>query len=188
MEIELDNIEQFSIPLTEFIGKWIFTDENGDLASKEHQDQIWVLTKEAAQFLWNSESKFGIICSEKYFKNISVFDSRFSNNKEVKKYLYNLGIPFKQKVFISMQPDFGFVLTWKMVIKYSHNLFWANDQTVWDKTLNWKMEFHHDGEFTYGKDYIFDGQAEKLKQKEIIDKTLKEIEERKKNSSSQQKI
>jgi hypothetical protein len=93
--------------------------------------------------------------------------------------LYNLGIPFGQKVFISQNPDIGFVLTWKMVIKYSHRLFWANDQTVWDKTMNWKLEFHHDGEFTFGKDLIYDGQIEMHKNKEMLQTALKEMEERK---------
>lgn len=188
MKIDLENIEQSSISLKEFDRKWLFTDEDGNLASKEHQDQIFILTKEASIFLWDVESEYGILSSEKYFKNISNFDSSFSDNKEIKKYLYNLGVPFDHKVFISMQPTSGFVLTWKMVIKYSHRIFWANDQTVWDKTLNWKLEFHHDGEFTFGKDYIFNGQADKLRQQEIIDKTLKEIEERKRNSSSQHMV
>jgi hypothetical protein len=99
------------------------------------------------------------------------------------KSIYNLGIPFSQKVYIAQQPDTAFVLTWKMVIKYSHRLFWANDQTVWDKTLNWKLEFHHDGEFTFGKDLIYDGQLEMQKNKVKLETALKEMEERKKRNS-----
>ncbi len=176
MNLSLDNIEEFKVPLNTFISKWLFTDENNKLASKEHQDQIFPLGKEAANFLWNYEMKIGIECSKKYFKNVSTFESAFFDNSSIKKYLYNLGIPFGQKVFMAMQPDTGFVLTWKMVIKYSHRLFWANDQSVWDRTLNWKLEFHHDGEFTYGKDLIYDGQLEMQK----LQAALKEMEIRKK--------
>lgn len=179
MNVSLDNIEEFKVPLNEYISKWLFTDENDQLASIEHQDQIFLLTKEAANFLWDYETKLGIQCSHKYYKTVTTYNSSFDEGQTIKKYLYNLGIPFSQKVFIAQQPDIGFVLTWKMVIKYAHRLFWANDQIVWDKSLNWKLEFHHDGEFTFGKDMIYDGQIEMQKNKEKMEKALKEMEERK---------
>jgi len=154
MLIDLDNIVQFSIPMDEFKGNWLFTDENNIPASEEHQDQIRILTTEAAEFLWNFEMSSVLVCSEENYKDITVFDSQYSNQKKIKIYLYDLGIPFKQKVFMPMQPHTGFVLTWKMVIKYAHTLFSASDQAVWDKTLNWKLEYHHDGEFAFGKNVI----------------------------------
>lgn len=175
MAVSLDNIEQFNIPLEDYISKWIFMDENNKLASKEHQDQIYPLTTQAANFIWDYQFKIGIESSEKYFKEISTFDSEFSDQQIIKKYLFNLGIPFDQKIFIAQQPDTAFVLTWKMVIKYSHNLFFAYDQIVWDKTLNWQLEYHHDGKFTFGKDLIYDGQIQMLKNKELMEKLLKEI-------------
>jgi len=183
MKINLENILQFTIPFCDYKGNWIFRDENDELASKEHQDQILILNKEASNYLWDFEMGLNIDCSEKYFNQISRFDCGFKNVNQIKKYLYNLGIPFGQHVFISMQPDFGFLLTWKMVIKYSHNLFNCYDQSVWDKTLNWRLEYHHDELFTFGKDYIYDAQSEMIKRQEIINKTLKDIELR--NSSSQ---
>jgi hypothetical protein len=179
MTVVLDNIEEFKVPLHEYISKWIFTDENDQLASKEHQDQIFPLTKEAANYLWEYELKLGIQSTEKYFKTVKTFNCNYSDQATIRKYLYNLGIPFRQKVFIAQQPDTGFVLTWKMVIKYSHRLFWANDQTVWDRTLNWKLEFHHDGEFSFGKDLIFDGQLEMLRSNEKLNSALKDMEARK---------
>ena len=179
MSITLDNIEEFQVPFDECIFKWIFTDENDQLPSKEHQDQIFLLTKEAANFLWDYEMKLGILSSDKFYKTVTIFDSAFSDQQTIKKYLYNLGIPFTQKVFIAQQPDTAFVLTWKMLIKYSHRLFWANDQSVWDKTLNWKLEFHHDGEFSFGKDLIYEGQLEMQKNKEKLETALKEMNERK---------
>ena len=59
-------------------------------------------------------------------------------------------------------------------------MFFAHDQAVWDNSLNWKLEFHHDGEFTFGKDLIYDGQLEMQKSKEKLENALKEMEERKK--------
>ncbi len=121
----------------------------------EHKDQIIVLNKEASLFLWKFESESKIVCFKQYFKSVATFKGASVDHQAIKKYLYQLGIPFGQKVFVAFQPDNGFVLTWKMVIKYSQHLFWAHDQTVWDKTMNWRLEYHHDGEFTFGKDLIY---------------------------------
>jgi hypothetical protein len=179
MNISLDNIEQFSVPLENYIANWIFKDESGKFTIPEHKDQIVALTKEAANFLWNYEMNLGISCTDKFFKTISKFDSSTSDQQIIKKYLYNLGIPFSQKVIISMQPEFGFILTWKMVIKYSQNLFFAHDLFVHDKTLNWGLEFSHDDLFTYGKDFIYDGQQVMTDNVEKLNKALQEMEQRK---------
>lgn len=157
-KITLENIEQFSVPLDDHVVKWMFIDEQEESTPAGHKDQIFPLTEQAARYLWNFEMQLGIDCSEKYFKTITTFDSSSADKATVKKYLYNLGIPFSQKVFIAMQPDLGFVMTWKMVIKYAHHLFFASDQIVRDKTLNWVLQFHHDDVYTFGKDYIFDEQ------------------------------
>jgi hypothetical protein len=45
MKVSLDNIEEFKVPLVNYISKWLFTDENDRLASEEHQDQIFPLTR-----------------------------------------------------------------------------------------------------------------------------------------------
>ncbi len=179
MDITLDNLEQFSVPLDDYFAKWIFTDENEKPASDEHKEQIFPLTEDAAKFLWDFDMQLGIDCTEKYFKTITTFDCSLSDHDTIKKYLYNLGIPFSQKVFIAMQPDTGFVLTWKMVIKYSRNLFSTHDQVVRDRTFDWSLEFHHDCLFTFGKGNIFDGQEEMQRNKDKVDIALKEMEERK---------
>lgn len=183
MSVSLENIEEFSVPLEEYGPRWFFTDENRELATQEHRDQICPLTKEAAQFLWDYERSLDIDCSPRFFKTVSVYNSAFADQQAIKKYLYNLGIPFSQKVFIAYQPGTGFVLTWKMVVKYAHRLFWANDQIVWDKTLNWRLEFHHDGEFRFGKDLIYDGQQEVLRNKAKLRIALEAMEARRRRNS-----
>lgn len=119
----ITDLENYSVPLEASIYNWYFLDDAKQLPSQEYQDQFFSLTKEAANFLWDYERKLSIECSAKFFKTVEVYDCRWDNNQVIKKYLYNLGIPFDQKVFISMQPDTGFVLTWKMVIKYSDKIF-----------------------------------------------------------------
>lgn len=182
MKITLQNIEHFSVPLDDYIAKWIFTNENGQLASDEHRDQLFPLTEEAAKFLWDYEMQLGLECSEKYFKTISTFDSSLADQTTIKKYLYNLGIPFSQKVFISMQPTLGFVITWKMVIKYAHNLFFGFDLVVRDRTLNWALQFNHNNIFTFGKNLIFDAHVEMQRNKEKIDQALRKMEKRRRKA------
>lgn len=169
MEITLDNIEQFSVPLDDYFAKWIFTDEHNKLASDEHKDQIFALNEKAAKFLWDFDMQLGIDFTEKYFKKITTFDSSCVDHTAIKKYLYNLGIPFERKVFMATQPNLGYILTWKMVIKYSHNLFFAYDQVIRDRTMNWALQFDHNDLFTFGKDYIYNAQSELLQKKELID-------------------
>ena len=46
--------------------------------------------------------------------------------------------------------------TWKMVVKYSPDIFFGNDVIVFDKTLNWCLfYFHHDHLF-FGRDNVYD--------------------------------
>ena len=151
MRIELKNLPEHSISMEESIFNWMFNDIDGNLPSAEHLDRIFILNKDAAKFLWEIEMNARIICYDLYFNDIEEYNSEYADNDVVKKYLYNLGIPFQQKVFMALQPTCGFVRSWKMVIKYAHQLFFTNDQSVWDDTFNWKLEFHHDGMFTFGK-------------------------------------
>ena len=119
MKFDLENIGQNSIPFMEDDGNWIFRGENDKLAPVQHQDQIKFLDNEASKFLWDFEMTLNIDCTKKSFNQIEKFDTAYKTEKEIKKDLYNLGIPFKQIVFIAIQPGFGLQLTWKMVIKYS---------------------------------------------------------------------
>jgi hypothetical protein len=170
--ITLDNIEKFIIPLQEHSMKYFFETDNKELPSPEHLDQIYPLTKEASVFLWDFESKIRIHSFypeiKKYFRDVEQFSSGESTESEVKKWLYQRGLPFNNKVFISLQPDYGLALTWKMVIHYSSRLFFGHDLTVWDRTINWGLYFHHDDIFHFGKNRIYDGQEEQIKLNELI--------------------
>jgi hypothetical protein len=164
MELDFDNIIKFSLPLDTDTINQFFVDEDGKMPAKEHEDQIFVFKNEASKFLWDFEHKVSRLESNpKFYKTITSFNSDGKSMSEIKKYLYNLGIPFSNWVFIAEQPNLGFMLTWKMVIKYCSGLFFDDYQQIWDKTLNWKLEYNH-GQFTYGKDLIFnsDNEADKI--------------------------
>ncbi|MDT7833131.1 hypothetical protein RQM59_12110 [Flavobacteriaceae bacterium S356] len=156
-EITLDNVEDFCVPLESHPLNWKFEDEGGYI-SEEFKDQIIPLDSKAAKFLWDFESTqrhLGNIPKIKdYYKSTLEFYSGSSTNQEVKKWLYNLGVAFDQKVFWVDQPQWGFILTWKMIIKFSDDLFFGSDAVIWDRTLNWCLNYDHNDAFYFGKDRI----------------------------------
>ncbi len=182
-KITLENVHTFSIPLSEHPLKWKLEDDDTEL-SAEFEDQIIALTADASKFLWNFES------TQRYLGSISAIGKYFNEQDElsfgenesqkVKKWLYEKGIPFDQKVFWITQPDSGFILTWKMVIKFSDDIFFGSDEVIWDKTLNWCLIFDHNDIFYFGKNRNFNAE----KHSEEIDGIKKLIDENNKNAST----
>ncbi|NOQ71759.1 MAG: hypothetical protein GQ574_07155 [Crocinitomix sp.] len=177
MMTELSNITNGSMPLHEHPLRWLFEDSQGKLPANEHLDQIFALDANASKALWDFEDQIKINNfdpeSKKYFEDYEKFSFGEEMEKEVKKWLFNQKLKFNSLVYMTFQPDTAFVMTWKMAIHYSANLFSAYDLVVWDKTLNWALYYHHNDVFHFAQNRIYDGQEEKLKS----DKLLKEINE-----------
>ncbi|MCR6639724.1 MAG: hypothetical protein NVV82_12265 [Sporocytophaga sp.] len=164
----------------------MFLDNETSSISDEHKDQIFALNSQAANFLWNVESQFKIFGKEffqgEFFQDNIKWNSEDKSDQEIKKWLYNLSIPFSNKVFVSIQPAWGFIMTWKMVIKNHDGLFRANDQTIWDKTLNWGLAYDHNDEFYFGKNRIYNSDIESEKLAEhnrMIQEAMEQIEKNK---------
>ncbi len=178
--ITLENIEEFSVPLDEHLGRWMFEDAEKNIII-EHKDQIIALNRAASKVLWDLEMQFNIFGKEffegTFFRENLEWKAVGKTDAEIRKWLYNLGIPFDNKVFVSLQPDWGFVMTWKMVIKNFDGLFRANDQSVWDRTLNWGLAYDHNEIFHFGKNRIYDAHVE-YEKLAIRNNILKEVNER----------
>jgi hypothetical protein len=173
LQLNFENIKQFLLPVDNDSIDRFFTDENELTPTPEHKDQIFMFKNEASQLLWDYEHKMlGIEANPKFYKTITTFDSKRFSISDIKKYLFNLEIPFRNWVFFAEQPDLGFMLTWKMIIKYCSGIFWDDYQQIWDKTLNWKLEYNH-GIFTFGKDLIYNSDAEAEKMLLAIDEMKK---------------
>jgi hypothetical protein len=176
MNIDLENIKDYSVPLSKENIEQFFTDENELTPTNEHKDQIFMLEGDASKFLWDFEHKvLGLQAKPKFYRTITTFDTSGKSIPEIKKYLYNLEIPFSDWVFFAEQPFLGFMVTWKMIIKYCSGIFWDDYQQIWDKTLNWKLEYNH-GIFTFGKDLIYKSNEEA--EKKLI--AIAEMKKRKK--------
>lgn len=61
------------------------------------------------------------------------------------------------------------MLTWKMVIKYCEGIFFGEDIMIFDNTFNWGLFYYHEGQLYFGKDKIFDNEAEL---KKVLDNKL----------------
>ena len=182
-KIGLDNIEEFSVLLEERPLRWKFEDDAGNPPSSEFLDQIIPLSKEAAKFLWKFEGtqrqlgdKF---MNSKHYKIREELSIVGLEQEEIKKWLYKRVIPFDRKVFWVTQPDWGFVLTWKMIIKFSEEIFFGSDELIWDKTLNWALAFDHNDTFYFGKDRVFNSEvhSQEIEEvQELIKENLKKNE------------
>lgn len=173
--IDMENIGKFSVERPE---SWtLFGDpDDFDKMPQEHKDQIIFLNTEANKYLHqfmkfaklvhNNDNPFGKN-NFKYVSNFAVTD----DEKSLKKWLYNREIPFHTKVFLC---EHTFVYTtWKIVVKYSSDIFHGHDVIVFDKTLNWCLfYFHHDHIF-FGKDNIYDWKEDE-EQIAVINKLKKQ--------------
>lgn len=160
--IDIENIKQYEI---ERPNTWtIFGDpEDFDKMPIEHKDQIIFLGKEADKYLdkFMNAAKLVDVNDDPFrknnFKNVSKYYIT-EDEQALKKWLYNLEIPFKTNVFLC--EDSFIYTTWKMVVKYSPNIFFRNDVIVFDKTLNWCLfYFHHDVLF-FGRGNIYDSKQD----------------------------
>ncbi len=161
-----DNIHLDSIPLAEHESAWRFTDENGNLPPAEHLDQIFPLKIEAAIILSDLETAFRLNSHfynpETYFKHTEKFIIQSNNEKELKKWLFNRGIPFSNLVFLVYSRTEAVALTWKMILKYWDGVF-LHDTMIWDRTVNWCLFYDHNDVITFGRDRIYNGEAEQMK-------------------------
>jgi len=178
-QITLDNIHTFTIPLSEHSLKWKFEDESGQL-SEEFKDQIIPLTSEASIFLWNfqnTQKYLGAIPTMgKYYKEWREFSFGEHDSQKVKKWLFEREIPFDRKVFWVTQPQWGFILTWKMVIKFSDDIFLGSNELIWDRTLNWALIYDHNDVFYFGKNRIFDAKKHS-EEMDGLNRLIKEIQQ-----------
>lgn len=156
-KINLENLADHQLPLREHPRKWLFEDEKGQI-SPEYEDQIIVLDKAASvvvsQFYRSQRQLGDYVEMDKYYSFTSRHYIETLSKQEVKKLLYSFGIPFKRFVIWYDQPGESFLLTWKMLIHFSEDIFFGDDILLWDHTLNWHLIYEHNGTLFFGKNRI----------------------------------
>lgn len=171
--IDIANIHEYT---TDRPRTWtIFgSPEEFDKLPKIHQEQIHFLDKKASTFLYDFLENAKLISGKLWdpfskgnFNSIEKFIN-FSNSdkskSELKKWLYKKPIPFRNSVFILPNYDnFPILTTWKIVIKYGHDIFHVDDIIIFDKSLNWCLFYYHENELFFGKDNVYDSNDEDKK-------------------------
>jgi hypothetical protein len=83
---------------------------------------------------------------------MDVIDIDRDNENEIKKWLYQRGLKFDKKVYVSWSSSSGLITKWKFVVKYWSSLFYesSDDLTIFDESLDWAILFFHSGEVYFG--------------------------------------
>lgn len=148
--------------MDEFQLGWRFTDEKYDLLPEIHLKQLKPLNKIASKFIWDFISTSGLHIHSPFkygfFKTIDKAKILDSNEKEIKKWLYQRGISFDKEVFLSWQPNSAMIVPWKLLIKYFDSFYYgsSDDLTIIDQSLNWAVLFYHEDEIYFGTNEEFE--------------------------------
>lgn len=79
------------------------------------------------------------------------------NDKALKKWLYEHGLPFAQWVYVlGNYQGPPMTMTWKMVLKLAPSLFVSDDIAIFDQTGQWCLFYFHEGIFFFGNIRLMD--------------------------------
>ena len=158
MKVDFNNIRDHIISIEGFALKWLFTEEKYSVFPKIHFDQLKPLDKKAAKFLWDFISETDLHANvpfrKNYFRYIDKAKIESGNQKEIKKWLYQRGLPFEKEVYLSYSPDDAMIVPWKILIKYFDS-FYFSDLTIIDESLQWALLFYHEDEIYFGTNKDF---------------------------------
>ncbi len=147
--------------MNEFRLKWRFTEEQYDKLPEQHLAQLMPLDNDAAKFLWDYIVKSGLHndtpFKKDFFRTIDKAKILINNEAEIKKWLYQRGIPFDKLVYLSWQPTDAMIVPWKLLIKYFDSFYYggSDDLTIIDQSLNWALLFYHEDELYFGTNKDF---------------------------------
>ncbi len=163
--VDLHNIKSFVIERPRYFTLFGNADEFDTLPVR-HQEQILFLTKEAGAFLYSFLNTAHLIIGDLWnpfatgnFKTVAEFSDFAGTNeskRSLKKWLFNRGLAFQTELYVLPNyNDYPFLTTWKMIIKYCDQLFFGDDVTIFDHSLNWCLFYYHEEKLFFGKDHIY---------------------------------
>jgi hypothetical protein len=161
MKIDFSNIDEHVISMTDFRLKWRFTEGQYDRLPDEHLNQLKPLNKEASNYLWDYISRTNLHndtpFKKGFFRTIDKAKILVGNEREVRKWLYQRGLPFDKNVYLSWQPNDAMIVPWKILIKYFDSFYYGttDDLTIFDQSLTWALLFYHEDEIYFGTNKDF---------------------------------
>lgn len=161
-----EEIQSLTVPFKENELHWRFEEEDDRIPYEEHESQIQPLSNEGAKLLSGLVSDSGIHDDFPFQKNryLSIeqldldpvaFQDEFKRiETDVKKWFYELSIAFDRTVFVSYDSSHGYVMPWKMFVKYWRNIYYSisDDVTVLDDSMTWCLLLFHEDQFFFGTD------------------------------------
>jgi hypothetical protein len=137
--------------MEQFRYRWRFTDPRYCVLPPLHLAQIQPVDEASAGRLmdltapWYREQPF----TEGFFADVASIplDNQDAEAvRGVRKWLYQRGVPFKQRVFLSWSRGEAAVTNWKMVVKYWDELWYpgSDDLAVFDESLSWALFLWHE--------------------------------------------
>ncbi|MFN5786514.1 MAG: hypothetical protein ACK46O_12080 [Flavobacteriia bacterium] len=155
MKIDFKNIYQHIISMDDFRLKWRFTDDMYDNLPDIHLDQLKPLDSQASKFIWDYISNTNLHndfpFNKELFHTVETVRIQCGNEKEIRKWLFQRGVPFNKNVFLSWQPEDAMIVPWKLLIKYFDSFYYGGDDlTIIDESLNWSILFYHEDEVYFG--------------------------------------
>ena len=117
MKIDFNNKINHSVPLDDFRLKWRFTDPKYNLLPDIHLAQLKPLDKEAAKYLSTYISKTDLHADvpfkKDFFRTIDKAKVSDDNQKEIKKWLYQRGLPFDKNVYLCWDEENAMIVLGK---------------------------------------------------------------------------
>jgi hypothetical protein len=166
-QVQADNaLRQFAtVPMDRFPLKWRFTDPRYDLLPLIHLAQIKPVAPADARRLRDFIRQAGIHrdfpFTEGYFRSVvstAIGDSHGDpvEDRRVRKWLFGRGIPFRQPILLSYNPESAIETSWKMLVRYWTAFYYpiSDDITVIDESLNWALLFFHEHEVFFGSNKV----------------------------------
>jgi hypothetical protein len=161
MKIDFNSISEHVIPLKDFSEEWRFMKNEHYILPGIHLNQIKPLDKKASKFLWDYISDTGLHNEMPFkkdlFRNLDTIRINDDNKQEIKKWLYQRGLPFEKEVYLSYQSDVALIIPWKLLVKYYDSFYYpiTDDLTVIDSSLDWALLFFHEHELYWGTNKNF---------------------------------
>jgi hypothetical protein len=162
MPLDFPSLPQHIVPLANFRRKGRVADDELAKLPAQHLGMLQPLTDEAAQFLWDYVTETDLHgdtpFKKGFFRTVDKAKILADNEREIKKWLYQRGIPFDKLVYLSWQPTEAMIVPWKLLVKY-FSIFCdggSSDLTVFDQGLNWALLFYHEDEIYFGTNQDFE--------------------------------
>jgi hypothetical protein len=161
MSVDFENILSHTIRLDDFELKWRFTDEKYDRLPDNHLELLRPLDKTGAKILSDYISLVNlhgdIPFKQGFFRTVDKARVLEDNQREIKKWLYQRGLPFNKVVFLGWSQENAMVVPWKILVKYFDSFYYgsSDDLTVIDQTLAWALLFYHEDEIYFGTNKDF---------------------------------